>query len=294
MKTIATTLIIAVLGVTAMAEQIIVPTTPGALRIASFNILVPGGNRPGNQWDERIPRIIKLLDDHQIDLVGTQETTLRQINEIVKDGVWDYVGVAREDGKTNGEYMAIFFRKDRFVCEENHSFWLSETPDVPGSRSWKTACTRMCTYGRFRDLRSGKRFVLCNTHLDHVSDLARVNGIKLILSRQKEITQGLPLLLTGDFNATREHEFYKLVTQTLADSEFISETPHVGPNQTFHALNYDPDHEQEKRRIDFIFVSSGIRVLTHRTIDDRDGALYPSDHFPVAIDAVLPDTPPEK
>ena len=116
---------------------------------------------------------------------------------------WGRIGVGRlvED---MGESMTIYYRKARFECLATDTFWLSETPHVPGSKSWDSACERNCTWGLFRDKRTGRKFRYYNTHLDHISNEARVMGMRVILTEMRRISQGETVFLTGDM---KYHDF---------------------------------------------------------------------------------------
>ena len=253
-----------------------------AFRVASFNIRTPV-DKPPNAWTCRVDRVRALIQRHGFDLMGLQEATEKQIDDLLTDG-WAYVGAGRDDGKRGGEASCIFYKKDRFDVRDSGTFWLSETPEVPGSKSWAAGCTRICTWARLADRKSGKVFVHFNTHLDHMSVAARTNGIALILNRMPQIAQGMPALLTGDMNATPESEPIRLALYVLRDSSARSRTPHTGPVATFNGFKFN---KKPTACIDYIFVSTGIRVLTHATLDDSEKELYPSDHFPVAADVVF-------
>jgi len=286
-------------------------------RIASFNIRLAGASvakpadRPPNSWTCRVDRVCGLIAKRTFDLVGLQEAQADQIDDMLArmGGEWAFVGVGREDGKRGGEHSCIFYRKARFEVLKSGTFWLSETPEVPGSKSWNTACPRVCTWADLKDLESGKTFVYFNTHLDHMSKDARKNGMKLILSRMAQYAQGRPVFLTGDMNAMPEKRAvdaaavladfqnagpkdpqagggpYALALTNLRDSFDLTQTPHAGPIKTFSGFKF-VEHP-EGQPIDYIFVSAGIDVLSHATLNDSENQLYPSDHFPVAADVVV-------
>jgi len=255
---------------------------PQPFRIATFNIRMPADKAP-NAWTCRVDRVRALIKRHGFDLMGLQEATSNQVDDLLSDG-WAYVGEGRDDGKRGGEASCIFYRKDRFEMRGSGTFWLSETPEVVASKSWNTACTRVCTWARMADRKSGREFVLFNTHLDHMSELARVNGMTLILKRMTSFAQGRPVLLTGDMNATPEAAPIKRVKEVLNDSVAVSRTPHSGPEKTFTGFKFG---QPPKVLIDYIFVSAGVQVLSHATIDESQDGLYPSDHFPVAADVIV-------
>jgi endonuclease/exonuclease/phosphatase family metal-dependent hydrolase len=256
------------------------------LRVATFNIRCPVDKAP-NDWPSRAPRVKALIERHQFDIVGLQEATYKQLQFLLGDPEWASIGVGRADGKRGGEYSCILYRPARFELLASDTFWLSETPEVPGSSSWESANRRICTWGRFRDKISGKEFVHINTHLDHRSRNARFNGVKLILGRMDAIANGAPILFTGDFNTFPNSKTILAVRKKLHNSKALSEIAHLGPVGTFNGFSYERDRPP-KREIDYIFVSEGIRVHSHRTIDDTDDGLCPSDHFPVMCEVTLP------
>ena len=256
--------------------------TEATLRIATFNVRTPGDRSPNN-WRERIPRIRAVLENYQLDIIGVQELVPSQKDALLEnDSPYIAVGVGREPDK-KGEHCCIFYRKDRFDCLENGTFWLSETPDVPGSRSWHSACRRICTWAKLQDKMTGKLFYHFNTHLDHISDTARRNGAALILSRIEAMRGELPCILTGDMNGKPSSATVIAILEKMKDAKTLSKTPHEGPEQTFHAYKYNPENSS-KPPIDFIFVLGEVQVLRHVTISDHNGKEYPSDHFPVMVE----------
>ena len=270
--------------------------------LASFNIRCPADSGD-NAWSNRLPRVVKVIKDHAFDIMGVQEATPGQRDDLdaALGGGWARVGLGREpDDK--GEAMCIYYRKDRFECLGTDTFWLSETPREPGSKSWDAACTRTCTWGLFRDVKTGRRFRYFNTHLDHISPHARVMGMKALLAEMERIAQGETVMLTGDLNdsferipaeeqkkllkgcgpqisseVTFEHPIFA-ASQTLYDTLFRTEKPHEGPLRTFHG--YQPEN---KVRIDYVFASGNVRVLRHVTCADRPDGLFPSDHDAVMV-----------
>lgn len=259
------------------------------LRVATFNIRCPSDKAP-NDWESRIPRIKTVLEKYQPVLIGLQEATLKQIEAIIDQSDWGYIGKGRTDGVAEGEFSCIFYRKSQFECLEQQTFWLSETPEVPGSRSWDTGCTRVCTWGRFQERGSGRQLIFVNTHLDHRSLEARENGAKLIKQRIAGIQGDLPVILTGDFNAFPDEASVQLLRSTYKDCVDSSQTAPVGPTGTYHA--YDPTEEKLNRPpIDYILVSQNVAVHSCQTITDQMDGLYPSDHFPVLAEITLPKHP---
>ena len=279
-----------------------------AFNLASFNIRCPSPSDQGvRHWTNRFPRVVKVIKDRAFDIVGMQELAPVQRNFL--DGAlgpeWGRVGVGRLPND-RGESMSIYYRKARFECLATDTFWLSESPRTPGSKSWGSACPRNCTWGLFRDKRTGRRFRYYNTHLDHVSNEARVKGMRVILGAMRRISQGETIFLTGDMNS-----HYKYVPaddrarlengggpviddpekidnpitaalHTLYDTRLRSETPHEGPVNTFSGYRPRNGH-----LIDFIFTTGNVRVLRHATCNDRPDGVHPSDHDAVVARLVI-------
>ena len=179
------------------------------------------------------------------------------------------------------------------------TFWLCETPDVAGVVGWGAMCPRVCSYLVLREKASGKKFCFANTHTDHASAEAREKGMLLIIKRMKEFGGGAPIIFTGDHNCPETEAPAVAVSKILRNALYESETPPAGPWRTFNgwkhlaaetstldAFRLKPGPRNDKRfgqRIDYIYVSPGVRVLSYATIPaTRSGThLYPSDHFPI-------------
>ena len=243
-----------------------------------------------NKWEFRKDFQKELLEKYRFDIFGMQETFKHQIDYVLPDG-YAYIGCGRDDGAQKGEYSPIAYDKSKFNCLESGVFWLSQTPSKP-SFGWDAACRRLCTWGRFRHLKSGKIFYFFNTHLDHKGKLARAEGVKLILKRVGEIAKGGSFIITGDFNARpSDAEIAPMFDPKNAVEAAAAES--LGAERgTFHAYTGKP-----LAFIDYIFLSPKISVkkyamATDKISESRDektaklasakgGCQYASDHFPV-------------
>jgi endonuclease/exonuclease/phosphatase family metal-dependent hydrolase len=165
-----------------------------------------------------------------VDVLGLQEVFAEQSDYLLeKLPQYAKVGVHRDDGKRAGEASPVFFRKSRFEALKSGTFWLSETPDVPGSKSWGTACTRLCSWVLLKDKANDRTFCFANTHTDHVSELARKEGMLLIIRRMREFAPaGTPLVFTGDHNCREIDAPSVAVSALLKNALLISETPPTG------------------------------------------------------------------
>ena len=191
------------------------------------------------------------------------------------------------------------YRKARLEPVKSGTFWLSESPDVPGVVGWGAMCPRVCSYAILREKESGKRLAFANTHTDHYSALAREKGMLLIIERMKEFGEGAPIVFTGDHNCRETEVPAQAVAKMLRNALYESETPPTGPWRTFNgwkwldseiatldALRESPEERNAPERacrIDYIYVSPGVHVLDYATVADvrRVLHLYPSDHFPI-------------
>ncbi len=260
-----------------------------SIRVMTFNIRLPNPGDGIFYWDERRPHVASMIQFHQVDLLGVQEAHRRQLDEMVADmPEYEWFGVCRTDGSTqpdpDGEFSAILYRKDRFKRLDGNTFWLSETPDVPGSKGWDAALPRIVTWAKFKDIQTGKIFFHFNTHFDHIGEVARLESAKLILQKIKTIAGEMPVVLTGDFNSFETDPPYLAIIDTsisyhMTDAITISKMSHHGPLATF-AANFQIsgmiDH-----RIDYIFVRKNIEVIRHGILSDSWNGNLASDHLPV-------------
>ena len=290
-----------------------------ALKVGTYNIrLQPGDKGTPNAWESRKADFLNLLRRLDLDAFGLQEVCPGQA-EYITNNLPQYVlvGEHRNADRVSGEASPVLYRKDRFDALKCGTFWLSETPDVPGRKGWGAACPRVCSWMWLKDRKTGKTFCFANTHTDHVSALARKEGMLLIIRRMHEFAPpGTPVIFTGDHNCRETEEPAQAVSKLLKNALYISETPPTGPWRTFtgwhwrekeysttdalklaphvrNARKGSPDADKRTNggyvwedcgaRIDYIYVSDGIRVKSYATRDDpRPGTkLYPSDHFPI-------------
>lgn len=247
---------------------------------ATINMRYDNPEDSANNWQYRKDRMAKFITDQQIDIFGTQELLNNQVEDLkaLLPG-YAMVGVGRDNGKTEGEYAAIFFRSDRFEALDSGTFWLSENPDSVGKLGWDAACTRIATWAKLRDKANDNVFMAVNTHFDHVGVVARRESALLIIDKIKQIVGDKPAVVTGDFNVNDQSDAYKTITTNefvLNDAYKIAEKVD-GVDYTWHDFGKLPANEREK--IDFIFVTPSIKV-THAFIPQEDVNALLSDHNP--------------
>lgn len=257
------------------------------LRVMTFNIRYNEPRDGVNAWPNRKQKVADVIRFHKADLIGVQEAQIGQLEDLEKllpDFAW--CGVGRTDGKRDGEFSAIIYRKQRFKILECKTFWLSETPETAGSKAWDAAYPRIVTFARFRDARSKKVFYHFNTHFDHVGVKARFESAKMIIGRIRETAAGTQSILTGDLNVKEDTEAYKTLqgpNSGLKDARYVSKNGHFGGTSTFNAFK----DMQPAMKIDYVFVTSGIEVFEHGVLSDNWDGLWASDHLPVLAEVRL-------
>lgn len=251
------------------------------ISVLTYNIKFDDRNDAVNNWDARKEFLISQLNYNHPDVFGIQEGLQHQL-EGIKNGLeaYQYIGVARDDGKSKGEYSAIFYDTKKLKALKNDTFWLSETPEKP-SRGWDAALPRICTYGLFKELGSGKEFYVFNTHFDHIGDQARKASAKLILNKIKAInTDDLPVVLTGDFNLQADAEGIQYILEQLTDTHTEAGKNAFGPEGTFNGFHFS---EPVTGKIDYVFINNGFQTIRSGILSDSFNCHYPSDHFPVFV-----------
>lgn len=262
---------------------------PPPLRVMSFNIRYGTAGDGENHWDRRREFLVETIQKFGPDLLGTQETLEFQKDYLVErlEG-YSAVGVGRDDGRGAGEMTALFYRTSRFVQLESGHFWLSETPDVPGSKNWDAAITRMATWVKLRDEQNpdAPTLYFFNTHFDHIGRESRYQSARLIRRRIESLPDSPPVIITGDFNEGESSRTWQALFDVdssagpplLRDSYRLAHPQRRVDEATFNGFNVT---RVEGDRIDWIGCTRDFRV-TSAEIDRsvRDGRA-PSDHYPV-------------
>ncbi len=252
------------------------------LNVMSFNIRLNIASDSLNAWPYRKDKVASQILFHEVQLLGVQEALHLQMTDLSERlPAFKYAGVGRDDGKTRGEYSAIFYDSVRLQLLETKTFWLSETPEVPGSKSWDAAITRVVTWCKFRDKLTRKIFYAFNTHFDHIGVVARKESARLLKQRVHEIAGNTPVIIMGDFNSKPADEPIRVLVDSndpsrFTDAQSISAQPHYGPLGSFNGFR---SKEVDDFPIDFIFIKGKWKVLQHATISQTWGGRFASDHF---------------
>jgi endonuclease/exonuclease/phosphatase family metal-dependent hydrolase len=257
---------------------------PVTINVMTFNIRYATAPDGANAWDKRKDLVRDAIRQFGPDLLGTQEVLAVQADFLASElPEFQLIGVGRDDGKRAGEFSAVLFRRDRFEIFDSGTFWLSETPEKPGSKSWDSSLPRVATWVRLRDrANDGRQICYLNTHWDHRGNRARVESARIIHRWIAEHAAGAISVLTGDLNVTDEHEGYRTLVANDAEPQLHDVYRQAHPQAaaeeaTFHNFLGG----RRGRRIDFIFASPECRAVEAAIVyANRDGQ-YPSDHYPV-------------
>ncbi|WP_086786223.1 endonuclease/exonuclease/phosphatase family protein, partial [Crossiella equi] len=220
----------------AAGGPVIGPARGESLHVMSFNLRYASTAQP-NSWAVRRPVLAELLRREQPTVLGTQEGLHAQLKDIEADlpAHYDWIGQGRAGGNRD-EFMAVFYDTRRVRAEGSGHYWLSDTPDVVGSKSWGNNVIRMVTWVRFADRRTGREFVTVNTHFDHESENSRLRSAELVRDRTNALAPGLPVVLTGDFNTaegTPTHDILR-TGAALTDTWPAATTRRTPLHATFH------------------------------------------------------------
>ena len=254
--------------------------------LMTYNIRLDVDSDGENAWSQRKEFLVSQLQFYSPAIFGIQEGLPHQVTFINENlPFYDVIGEGR-DGGNKGEYSAIFYNKNNYLLLKQDTFWLSEIPNVI-SKGWDAAFPRVCTYGLFQHIKEGTKFWVFNTHLDHIGQVARLESVKLILLKIKELNaEELPMFFMGDLNVEPDNEVVNMLKSDFEDCQEISENQLIGPEGTFNNFKY---HEVPAERIDYIFISKpiSIKVKKYGVLNNSHNLKFPSDHFPVYVQLKL-------
>lgn len=248
------------------------------IKMMSYNLRCISPEDLGKKsWFYRADLIIDDIEEQAPGIIGFQEATKYHYNYLV-DTLTEYDSIITyRDNSPIAEACPIFYNTKLYTLVDKGAFWLSETPEVM-SKDWGSKFNRVCSYVILTDNASGKDFVVFNTHLDHVSDEARINGINVVLDKIAEFGS-LPSVIMGDFNAQEGSETYISVTENFLDAKY--ETDNTSDSHTYNGWG---DSEKFKR-IDYFMISkSGFEVNSYKVLSGLHDGVYSSDHCPIVLE----------
>lgn len=254
-------------------------TLSGQSYLMTFNLRYDNANDKENAWGNRKNEIVDMINYYHPDILGVQEGLYPQVTYLdsaLKE--YEYTGIGREDGKTKGEFSAIFYDRHKIKLLSSRTYWLSETPDTV-SVGWDAALERIVTFGKFVDIKTKDTFYVFNGHFDHIGKIARENSARLILSIIDSMKIGhKKVIVMGDLNSEPDDAAVQILTTRFTDMKVKENAVTYGPEGTFNEFNTEL---AVKKRIDYIFAKN-ITITEYIHIDDRrKNNLWLSDHLPV-------------
>lgn len=249
------------------------------LKVLTANVRVSEAADGPNGWQFRRELCLETLASQAADIIGFQEMSPAQYADI-KAFLSDYDHYAMHDNVTRFRPQnAVFYRRERFELINASGYWLSETPHVPGSSSWESACVRYANWVRLADRENGKRHLrFINTHLDHVSDVARENQARLLVEDAQAYPHELFQMLTGDMNCDETSLPIKTLTEGGWNDSYAALHGSQLSGFTFHAFA-GPDYDSKIGRIDWVMARGNYKVQAAEVIRDSRDKLFPSDHY---------------
>ena len=254
-----------------------------AIRIMSYNV------RCANDGEQTITNRSKVgvavLKAYAPDSFGVQECTPRwkRIFAYNLGDKYACVGKSRDFFGPFTEYSAIYYHRDKYDVIDSGTFWLSETPDKPYTKSFDSACARIATWALLENKETGERYTHINTHLDHVLESTRQEQMKVLIEYVKKVTGEVPVVMTGDVNDYEGSPVYNVACDMFNDARFVAADTDTG--RTF--TKYGKYEEDGEGAIDFIFTDKKLTVNLYKVIRDTVKGIYPSDHYPIVADIVM-------
>lgn len=242
------------------------------IKLITWNIQCGRDDGPRhNGWGRRKDALASVLQRERPEVLCVQEALPEQLAFLdrVMSG-HDRVGHGR-DGGSAGEHCAIYFDRSRLALEDSRTFWLGEQPDT-GGHSWDGPLQRIVTWARLTDRRSGESFRVYNTHFP-LNPAGRRKSAELLLSRIADVCE--PMTIVGDFNCgPRSGVWRSFYAAGLKNTEAAVR---ASASATFRLWKFGI------ACLDGVFACDAWRVVEHRVLRDPVGAVFPSDHFGVAV-----------
>ncbi len=250
------------------------------IRVISYNVRCASDLYGSVNVRSRL--VISLLDKYRPDSFGVQEATakwMKLLSKKLED--YAYVGEMRSNSPAGNEASAVFYLKDKYELLDSGTIWLSDTPEEKYTKYEGSGCIRIASWATLENKETGYTYTHINTHLDHVSEDARVKQIKVLKKKIKALSErDCPIICTGDFNAKEGSAEYKTMTAFMSDSKHTAKETDKGI--TFHDYGRREDNNIP---IDFIFLSDGINASRYRIMDERyKDKVFLSDHYGICVD----------
>lgn len=249
-------------------------------KITTFNLRYQYTGDGKNSFISRAGNILEKINREAPDVICFQEGTDENIGFLKRNLSGYHVMFTQREKDFSGEGLSFAYRPEKLHLLKLDFFWLSETPEIPGSRFEKQSiCPRICQSLLFKRISDGRLFRVYNLHLDHESDEATLLGIKCALNRIADEYKKLPLpfFLMGDFNSFPESDTVKYCN-SFTSPKIVDLTSHI--EFTYH------EYGRIKNKIDYIYCDEETAKLPHTASPwtDEINGIYLSDHYPVCLE----------
>jgi endonuclease/exonuclease/phosphatase family metal-dependent hydrolase len=256
------------------------------VKILCCNIRYAGAQDGSNSWPYRKDLCVQVLRSHQPDILCFQEMSYEQcavVRAAFPGHAWH--GLVDEPVGRNPT-NAIFYRQELFQLISAGGYWLSKTPHIPGSFSWQSACVRLANWVRLIHLESGEEFRVINTHLDHISQMAREQQAQLVNEDAAAYPVDYPQVLAGDMNSDQANPAIGLFNQGGWKDTYEAVHGAGDPGPTFHEF-LGAQGPSDLGKIDWIFTRGKLKTTEAEIIRDCPEGRYPSDHYFVMAEVEL-------
>jgi len=263
---------------------------PQEVNVMSFNIRYGAANDGINKWDNRKEFVYETVKQESYDFIGVQEALHFQIQAINAELV-DHNVFFRGRGWSplTGEACGIFYSNAwEIIINESGTFWLSENPEIPASKSWDSSLPRIVTWAKFRNKTSNNFVYVYNTHFDHLGQKAREQSSKIIIKHISERPYDVPVILLGDFNASERSDAIKIIKTGISNGPVFFDpwnllNPDAKERGTFNSW----ENRKNGSKIDYIFVPEGTKVLDAQILRQTFNGRNSSDHYPVTAKLIM-------
>ena len=285
------------------------------IEILSINVRLSTAKDGENAWPLRKEFMMSVVKNRNYDFIGGQEVCIDPNDELnqIKYMTEQLPGygclyVCREKDPAKGEGTPVFYRKDRWEpdAKDQGTYWLSDTPDVPGSVTWEgqSTCPRVVTGALFHELnadskRTGKAMYVYSTHFDHVGEIPRQKSAALIFDRfEHRENKDVPMVLMGDLNCGENSPAIRFIKGETVELGGEKKTPTMKMLDSFRVVHPDEKNvvtyngfrgprfdgngvNEVGAKIDYIFVTSNLKATDAEIIRTNNNGRYPSDHYPI-------------
>ncbi len=252
-----------------------------AIRVMSYNLRYCD-DKAGSVKD-RSEITVAIINQYLPDSVGVQDATGEWMKILTANlERYAFVGENRDEDE-GSEHNTVFYLRDKYELLDSGTIWLSDTPEVKYTKYEQSNCTRIATWVTLKSRETGSIHTHINTHLDHMSDSARIMQTKVLKKKIDELQRSGAVICTGDFNSEPISETYRSMLQTVKDAKHLAERSDEGI--TFH--NYGEIRDDAAGPIDYVFVTDTVRAEEYKIIRNKVNGMYPSDHYPIMADLIL-------